>query len=212
MVDRAAAGAIYKGLAHRDRRAAPNFLYATDFHNGVRRRLRRELRQGHAAPGAFTDPNLPAGYAPFGIQAIGNLIYVSYALQDAAAEDDVTGAGLGAVNVFDTAGVLVRRLIAPGGRLNAPWGMAMAPADFGPFSNALLVAQLRRRPDQRVRPGDRQLPRHAVALERLGDHRSTGLWGIAFGNGLNAQPTNTLFFTAGPGDESHGVYGRIDFR
>jgi len=209
VVDRSAAGAIYKGLAHATQGGA-DFLYATDFHNGA-----VDVFDANFAPvttpGAFIDPNLPAGYAPFGIQAIGNLIYVSYAMQDAAAEDDVAGAGLGAVNVFDTAGALVKRLIVPGGRLNAPWGMAMAPSDFGPFSNALLVANFG---DGRINAFDPATGNHLGTLSRANGAAITidGLWGIAFGNGINAQPTHTLFFTGGPGDESHGVYGRIDFR
>jgi uncharacterized protein (TIGR03118 family) len=123
------------GLAPRVRRPR---LSATDFHNGV-----VDVFDGNFAPvvvsGAFVDPSLPAGYAPFGIQAIGSQIFVSYAQQDAQAEDDVHGSGLGAVNVFDTAGNLLQHLIPVGGKLNAPWGMVMAPANFGPFSNDLLV-------------------------------------------------------------------------
>lgn len=209
VVDRSAAGAIYKGLAHATQGSA-DFLYATDFHNGVVDVFDATFTRVTSA-GAFADPTLPAGYAPFGIQAIGNLIYVSYALQDAAAEDDVTGAGLGAVNVYDPAGVLVRRLVAPGGRLNAPWGMAMAPGDFGPFSNALLVANFG---DGRINAFDPSTGNYLGTLEgRDGMPVSIdGLWGIAFGNGLNDQPTNTLFFSGGPVDESHGVYGRIDRR
>ena len=208
VVDRSAAGAIYKGLAHATQGGA-EFIYATDFHHGV-----VDVFDGNFAPvtlaaGAFTDPNLPAGYAPFGIQAIGNQLYVSFAMQDADAEDDVAGGGLGAVDVFDTAGVLVKRLIVPGGRLNAPWGMAMAPNDFGPFSNALLVANFG---DGKINAFDPATGNYLGTLSRPsgGVIAIDGLWGIAFGNGLNAQPTNTLFFTGGPSDESHGVYGRID--
>jgi uncharacterized protein (TIGR03118 family) len=162
-------------------------------------------------PGAFTDANLPAGYAPFGIQAIGNLIYVSFAKQDALAEDDVAGAGFGAVDVFDTSGALVKRLIAVGGRLNAPWGMAMAPADFGPFSNALLVANFG---DGKINAFDAGTGTFLGTLSKSNGSAIAidGLWGIAFGNGINAQPTNTLFFTGGPAGETHGVYGRIDKR
>ena len=209
-VDRSAAGAIYKGLA-RATQGGADFLYATDFHNGVVDVFDSTFTKVTLAAGAFTDPNLPAGYAPFGIQAIGNQIYVSFAQQDAQAEDDVTGAGLGAVVVFDTAGVLVRRLIAVGGRLNAPWGMAMAPADFGPFSNALLVGNFG---DGRINAFDPSTGNYLGTLTRSNGNAISieGLWGIAFGNGLNGQPTNTLFFSAGPGDEAHGVYGRIDVR
>ena len=128
-VDGAAQGKIYKGLAISSAGGAPR-LYAADFHNGV-----VDVFDGNFAPvvvaGAFIDPNLPAGYAPFGIQAIGNQIFVSYAKQDAQAEDEAAGSGLGALDVFDTAGNLVQRLVPVGGKLNAPWAIALAPADSG---------------------------------------------------------------------------------
>jgi uncharacterized protein (TIGR03118 family) len=116
---------------------------------------------------------------------------------------------MGLVNVFDTAGVLVKRLISPGGKLNAPWGMAMAPADFGKFSNALLVANFG---DGMINAFDPATGNPLGTLYRPSGSNITidGLWAIAFGNGLDSQPTNTLFFTGGPSDESHGVYGRID--
>lgn len=150
-----------------------------------------------------------SSYAPFGIQAIGNQIYIGFAKQDAQAHDDVGGAGLGAVDVFDTSGNLVKRLIPVGGKLNAPWGMVLAPANFGPFSNALLAGNF----------GDGTInafnPATGTFLGTLSEPDGSpiaidGLWGIAFGNGINAQPTNALFYAAGPAGESHGVYGRID--
>jgi uncharacterized protein (TIGR03118 family) len=103
----------------------------------------------------------------------------------------------------------VKRLVSPGGALNAPWGMAMAPADFGQFSNALLVGNFG---DGRINAYD---PTSGALLGTLMKPDGAaisieGLWGIAFGNGLNNQPTHTLFFAAGPADETHGVYGRID--
>jgi uncharacterized protein (TIGR03118 family) len=209
VVDGAAQGKVYKGLALATAAGASR-LYAADFHNGV-----VDVFDANFAPvvqaGAFSDSSLPAGYAPFGIQAIGNQIFVSYAMQDAAAHDDVAGAGLGAVDIFDTAGNLVKRLIAPGGKLNAPWGMAMAPADFGTFSGALLVGNFG---DGKINAFD---PATGALLGTLTDPSGTvvaidGLWGIAFGNGINSQPTNTLFYAAGPANEQNGVYGRIDFQ
>jgi len=205
--DGAAAGAVYKGLALASSGGA-NFLYATDFHNG-RVDVFDATFTKVAVAGGFTDPTLPAGYAPFGIQAIAGSIYVTFAQQDAAAHDNVDGAGLGLVDVFDVTGHFVKRLIDVGGALNAPWGIALAPANFGPFSNALLVANF----------GDGKINAFNTSSGALMGTLSTasgvpiaidGLWGIAFGNGINSQPTNTLFFTGGPADESHGVYGRID--
>ena len=209
VVDGAAQGKIYKGLAIASA-GGTSFLYATDFHNGV-----VDVFDASFTPvvraGAFTDSALPAGYAPFGIQAIGNQIYVTFAKQDAQAEDDVAGAGLGAVSVFDTSGVLLRRLIPVGGKLDAPWGMALAPADFGVFSNALLVGNFG---DGRINAFDPTTGSFLGTLSKSDGSAIAidGLWGIAFGNGINAQPTNTLFYSAGPADESHGVYGRIDNR
>jgi len=205
--DGAAAGAVYKGLALASSGGA-NFLYATDFHNGRVDVFDASFTKVTVA-GGFTDPTLPAGYAPFGIQAIAGSIYVTFAKQDAAAHDDVSGAGLGLVDVFDATGHFVKRLVDVGGALNAPWGIALAPADFGPFSGALLVANF----------GDGKINAFNAStgalLGTLGSASGTpiaidGLWGIAFGNGINNQPTNTLFFTGGPSDETHGVYGRID--
>jgi uncharacterized protein (TIGR03118 family) len=166
-----------------------DFIYASDFHNGVVDVYDANFALVTTNPGAFTDPNLPAGFAPFGIQAIGNQIYVSYAMQDPAKEDDVKGAGLGVVNVFDTAGVLVKRLIATGGKLNAPWGMAMAPADFGKFSNALLVANFG---DGMINAFDPATGNPLGTLYRPSRSNITidGLWGIAFGNGsTRSRPT-----------------------
>jgi len=208
VVDRAAEGKSYTGLAIASAGGTPR-LYAADFHNGV-----VDVYDGNFAPvvvaGAFIDAQLPAGYAPFGIQAIGNQIVVAYAKQDAQAADEVAGPGLGAVDVFDAAGTLTARLIAPGGMLNAPWGIALAPADFGTFSNDLLVGNLG---DGRINAFD---PATGAWLGALANGNGTpiavdGLWGIAFGNGINGQPANTLFYAAGPNDEKDGVYGRIDF-
>jgi uncharacterized protein (TIGR03118 family) len=207
--DGASESKIYKGLAIASQ-AGASFLYAADFHNGVVDMFDATFTRVGGAT-AFTDATLPAGYAPFGIQAIGDRIYVSYAKQDAAAEDEVAGAGLGAVNVFDTAGTLVKRLIPVGDKLNAPWGMALAPANFGRFSNALLVGNFG---DGKINAYDPSSGAFLGTLSKANGNPIAidGLWGIAFGNGINNQPTNTLFFAAGPADETHGVYGRIDTR
>lgn len=205
--DGSAAGKVYKGLAI-GRSGGANFLYATDFHNGAVDMFNGSF-QLNPASGTFHDPALPAGYAPFGIQALGNLIYVSYAMQDAAAHDEVDGAGLGLIDVYDTAGTFIKELVT-GGALNAPWGMAMAPSSgFGAFNGALLVGNLG---DGKINAYD---PNSGAMLGTLAGGSGValvidGLWGIAFGNGLNSQPTTTLFFAAGPNSESHGVYGRID--
>ncbi len=194
-------GAIYKGLA-----IAGGMLYANDFHNGV-----VDVFDGSwALVNQFTDPGLPSGYAPFGIQAIGSRIFVSFAKQDANAEDEVAGQGLGFVDAFDTAGNLVAR-VAQHGQLNAPWGLALAPADFGRFSGDLLVGNFG---DGKINAFEPQSNGHfgfRGQLRNGSGHAISidGLWALGFGNGANAGPTNTLFFTAGPDDETHGLFGRI---
>jgi uncharacterized protein (TIGR03118 family) len=199
--------AIYKGLAISAGGTGP-LLYATDFYNA-----RVDVFDGDFAPVTlpgtpFRDPHLPAGYAPFGIQALNGDIYVTYARQNAAREDVVTGPGFGFVSVFDPNGVFVRRLISRG-PLNAPWGIALAPASFGQFGARLLVGNFG---DGRINAFELASGKWLGAL-RGPDHRPIsidGLWGLQFGNGLSNQPTNTLFFASGPDDERHGLYGRID--
>jgi uncharacterized protein (TIGR03118 family) len=158
--------------------------------------------------GTFHDPQLPAGYAPFGIQAVNGDLYVTFARQDEERMDDVPGRGFGFIDVFDPDGHLLRRLVS-GGALDAPWGIALAPASFGRFSNRLLVGNFG---DGLINAYD---PATGKWLGRLKAPQGKaihvdGLWGIAFGNGLNDQPVDTLFFAAGPDDENHGLYGRID--
>lgn len=205
--DSGAAAAVYKGLALGSNGSA-NFLYATDFHNS-RIDVFDKSYSKVTAPGGFVDASLPQGYAPFGIQAIGSHIYVTYAPQKAPANhDEIDGPGLGLVDVFDADGHLLKRL-ATGGPLNAPWGMILAPADFGQFSNALLVGNFG---DGLINAFD---PNSGAFLGSLSDAGGKpiayrGLWGIAFGNDIQQQPHNTLFFAAGINDEADGLYGRID--
>jgi uncharacterized protein (TIGR03118 family) len=208
MFDGAPNGSIYKGLAIANF-AGANYLYAADFHNNAI----DVFNSGFAKvtlPGGFKDPSLPAGYAPFGIQAIGDRIYVAFAQQAATGPDEVAGPGLGAVDVFDTSGALIRQLAA-GGALNAPWGIAMAPANFGAFSNALLVGNFGDGKINAYNPNSGQL---MGSLNRSNGAPIVidGLWAIAFGNGVHFQSPNTLYFAAGPSDETHGQYGRIDMR
>jgi uncharacterized protein (TIGR03118 family) len=153
---------------------------------------------------------LPEGYAPFGIQAIGALIFVAYAKQDPDDPDEeLHGEGLGYVDAFDTAGNFIER-VASAGELNAPWGLAMAPANFGKFSGDLLVGNLGDGRIHAFRKGEDGWEEHGVMK---GTDRKPieidGLWGIGFGNGSAAGPTNTLFFAAGPDDETHGLFGSI---
>ena len=212
-----AGGAVYKGLALA-KVGVNNFLYATDFHNSKVDVFDTAFAKQATSATAFTfvDPNLPANYAPFGIQAINNgasgatQLYVSYAQQTLPDKhDNADGAGLGFVDVYDTNGQFVKRLIPTGGKLNAPWGIALAPADFGSFSNALLVGNF----------GDGTINAYDAAsgnfIGTVANSTGTafaapGLWAITFGNDAHNQPHNTLFYTAGLNNEANGVYGRID--
>jgi uncharacterized protein (TIGR03118 family) len=209
--DDGAGGAVYKGLAIASDNGV-NRLYATDFHNNKVDVFDKDYKKVTVA-GGFTDTTLPAGYGPFGIQAlqIGGVtrILVSYAQHQAGSDNELAGAGLGLVNVFDLQGTLQSHLIAPGGRLNAPWGMTLAPANFGDLSNMLLVGNF----------GDGVIhgynPDTGAFVATIADSNgqpiaSSGLWGIAFGNGARNQPATTLYFAAGVGGETGGLYGRID--
>ena len=206
IVDNSTSGAVYTGLAI-DTGTGGDMIYAADF-----TKASVDVFSGSFAPvttaGGFVDPTLPAGYAPFGIQQIAGKIYVAYAQPDPTTHEKV-GAGLGLVDVFDKQGNFLSHLIPAGGVLNAPWGIAMAPANFGKFSNMLLVGNF----------GDGKINVFDPATGAMQGTISTndgaaivtpGLWALQFGNGLSSQPTNTLFYTAGPGAEAHGLYGRID--
>ncbi len=205
-VDSSSSNAVFKGLALAAN-GNGNFLYAADFHNGKVAVFDSAFHPA-TLPGNFRDPHLPAGFAPFGIQNLNGNLYVTYAKQNAERHDDVAGPGLGFVNVFNANGQLLRR-IASRGPLNAPWGLAFAPADFGIFSNALLVGNFG---DGRISAFE--LPAgDFLGQLRLADGKPIvidGLWGIAFGNGIKNQPTNVLFFAAGPNGEKDGLYGRIE--
>jgi uncharacterized protein (TIGR03118 family) len=207
VADRSDVGAIYKGLAIA---STPDgdFLYAADFHNA-----RVDMFDGDfslvSPPGSFVDPNLKRGFAPFGIQNIGGEIFVSYAKQDADAEDEIAGQGLGFVDRFDTSGVFLGR-VATRGLLNAPWGLVQAPESFGKFGGDLLVGNFGDGRIHAFRHGDDGWEEHGVLKGT--NHRPIeieGLWGIGFGNGAASGPTNTLFFAAGPDDEEHGLFGSI---
>jgi len=206
------ADAIYKGLAIAGTGADAR-LYATNFHAGTVDIFDNAYTL-LALPGAFVDPNLPVGYAPFGIQNINGTLYVTYALQDDDAEDDVAGPGNGFVDAYDTAGKLLRR-VASRGSLNSPWGLALAPADFGAFSNKLLVGNFG---DGRINAYDLSESTstgEAVAVGPLHSAKGPpveieGLWALQFGNGAGAGPKNTLFFTSGPFDEKHGLFGLLE--
>jgi uncharacterized protein (TIGR03118 family) len=199
-------GASYKGLALAQT-ATGAFLYAADFHNNHVDVFDSAFHAVTIA-GGFVDPKLPKGFAPFGIQRIGTMIFVAYAKQDDDAEEEVAGDGLGYVSAFNPDGTFVRR-VASRDALNAPWGMALAPANFGRFSGDLLVGNFG---NGRINAFDPVTfePKGHLKNERGKAVVIDGLWGIGFGNGAAAGPTNVLYFAAGPDEEQHGLFGRID--
>jgi uncharacterized protein (TIGR03118 family) len=208
IANRSGVGAIYKGLAIFQTPDGGR-LYAADFHNARVDMFDKNL-QLISAPGAFVDPSLPAGFAPFGIQNINGNIFVTYAKQDADKEDEVAGPGLGIVDEYSKAGVFITR-VATRGDLNAPWGLAMAPSDFGAFSGDLLVGNFG---DGKIHAYEPQpngtFVQRGVLLGTDGKPIVIdGLWGIGFGNGSGSGDTDDLYFAAGPDDEMHGLFGEI---
>lgn len=201
-------GAVYKGIAI-GQSNGENFVYVTNFRAGV-------VEIYDASFGfikSFTDDTIPAGFAPFGIRNINGELYVTYAKQDADKLDDVAGLGNGYVDIFDTAGNFVKRF-ASEGKLNSPWGLALAPERFGTFSKAILVGN----------SGDGHLNAFdAVTGDFLGQmqdlKRNTividGLRGFDFGkisvdeNAAGVDPRPVLFFAAGIKDGSHGLFGYL---
>ena len=201
-----AGSAVYKGLALATTAQGPR-LYASNFQTGAVDVFNGNFHPVHAS-GGFLDPNLPANYAPFGIQNVGGNIVVTWAHRKPGSHDEDDGPGLGFVDVFDTSGRLLLRL-QHGAYLNAPWGIAEAPGDFGPFSHRLLIGNF----------GDGWI--HAfnmltgklegAMLDPTGAPIAIGgLWGLSFaGDNANSGQATTLYFTAGANDEADGIFGSL---
>ena len=207
-VDMSSSGAEFKGLAISNGASGPR-LYATDFANG-----KVDVFNGSwtlvNTPGAFVDPNLPNGFAPFGIQTIGSRVFVTYGIQGTGG-DEIDRNGAGIVDVYDLDGTFLHR-VATRGYLNAPWGVAMAPAGWPAVGGDLLIGNF----------GNGKI--HAFTEQPNGDFKKDGalrdengkkiaidgLWALEFGGGTAANgDVNSLFFTAGPNDEADGLFGTI---
>lgn len=202
----AAAGAVYKGLDIATDSNNRTLLYTANFRSGAIDVFDSSFK-ATTVSGGFTDPDIPAGYAPFNIQNLGGKLYVTYALQDDAKHDDVAGAGNGYVDVFNNDGVLQKHLVAQG-PLNSPWGLALAPANYGQFSNALLVGNFG---DGHINAFD---PATGTSLGEFKDVHNQpiaidGLWGLKFGNGAGAGSDHALYFTAGINSEQDGLLGSL---
>jgi len=200
------ANAVYKGLAIAQASDGNTYIYATNFRSGRVEVYDSNFQPAKLPGGLFTDPGIPAGYAPFNIQELGGRLYVTYAKQDAALHDDVAGQGHGFVDVFTNDGALIRRLVSHG-QLSSPWGLALAPAGFGGFGGALLVGNFG---DGHINAYNPDNGTHLGQLRGPGGHPIVidGLWGLRFGNG-NAAKTGELVFSAGPNGEADGLLGKI---
>jgi uncharacterized protein (TIGR03118 family) len=197
------AGAVYKGLALATNSSGVH-LYATNFRAGTVD-VYDSTFKSVKLKGDFTDPQIPAGYAPFGIAAIDGNLFVTYALQDAGKHDDVKGAGHGVIDVFSTEGHFIKRF-ATHGVLNSPWGIARAPYDFGPASTRILIGNFG---DGWINSFDADGANRGPLLDPSGYPISIdGLWSITFGSESATEP-NKLYFTAGPNGEADGLFGSI---
>jgi uncharacterized protein (TIGR03118 family) len=198
--------AIFKGLAIADAAGGPR-LYATNFKSGRVEVFNGNFYPVHTAEWAFRDPRLKKDFVPFGIQNIGGNLLVTFASRTKGAEDEDHGPGLGAAAIFDTDGRLLMRL-EYGNWFNAPWGATASPADFGFFSHRILVGNFG---DGAIHAFNAVTGKHEGALlDSTGKAiQIDGLWALQFGNDANAGSALKLFFTAGPGDENHGLFGNI---
>jgi uncharacterized protein (TIGR03118 family) len=201
--------AVYKGLAIGTVGGA-TFLYATDLHNNKVDVFDTNFSKPAAMQGKFVDPNMPAGFVPFGIQALNGNLYVTFAKQDSAKHDETTGAGLGYVDVFDFSGNLVSQF-ASAGALNAPWGIAIAPAGFGSLQGDVLIGNFGDGTISIFSPNGTALANFEGPLMSTAGQPITfqGLWSLVFGNGDADKPVTTLFYTAGFADQTDGVFGGI---
>jgi uncharacterized protein (TIGR03118 family) len=204
-IDNSGRGAVYTGLAVLSPSCCAPFLAVADFHGGFVDTFTGTF-DPLSAPGAFTDPNLPAGYAPYNLNVVGDQVFVTYALQNTAKTAPASGDGNGLVDIYDLAGTFVRRF-ASNGALNAPWGVVKASANFGVFAGDILVGNA----------GDGIInvfnPATGAFIDKLRDGNGNtivnlDLHGMAFGDGIAGDP-NTLYIAAGLSGADSGVFGAI---
>jgi uncharacterized protein (TIGR03118 family) len=201
-------GAVYKGLAIGTDGNGRTLLYAANFRAGTIDVFDTGF---HAVTtlgaNAFIDPNLPRGYAPFNVQVLNGKVYVTYALQDDAKHDDVSGPGHGFVDMYNLDGSGLQRLVSRG-PLNSPWGLALAPSSFGSLAGDLLVGNF----------GDGHIhvfnPSTGAFVTTLKDPdgediQIDGLWALKVGNGGNGGDPTKVYFTAGLFGERHGLFGSL---
>ena len=195
-------GAVYKGLAIGQTSNGP-MLYAANFRNGTVDVFNKDFQQVNS----FTDPKVPAGFAPFNVQVLDNNLFVTFAKQDSAKHDDVAGSGNGFVDEFDLNGNLMQR-VASGGPLDSPWGLAIAPSGFGQFANDLLVGNFGDGTINAYNPTNDQFLGKLLGADgspiTIGD-----LWSLVPGNGSATSNPQAIYFTAGVQNEAHGLFGTL---
>ena len=194
-------GAVYKGLAIGMSSSGPT-LYAANFRHGTVDMFSSTFQ----AIKSFSDPTVPAGFAPFNVQMLNGTLYVTYAQQDMAKHDDVAGAGNGFVDAFDPNGNLLGR-VGSGGTLDSPWGLAIAPATFGSFAGDLLVGNFG---DGTINVFNPTTDAFLGQLTAAGKPIAIdGLWALTVGNGGSGGDVDTIYFTSGPQNQTHGLFGSI---
>jgi uncharacterized protein (TIGR03118 family) len=203
-------GAVFTGLAIGKDSNGDDLIYAVDNKNGVIDVFDQNFHQVTTLKGNFTDPNLPANFKPFNIQNINGQLYVEYEQFDPVTGKAVNLPGSGIVDVFNTDGQLQKRLISndPGNHLSDPWGVTLAPSDFGPFANDLLVGNFG---DGHINAFDPNTGKWLGTLTTSSGQpfEEDHLWSLQFGNNGTAGPANTLFFTAGINGEKDGLFGSL---
>lgn len=204
-VDNSATGAVYKGLALITN-SSGTFLLAANFNSGAVE-VYDNLFNTKTLAGTFVDPNLPSGFAPFGIHVISNQVLVTYAMQDQAKHDPVHQAGAGYVDLFDLNGNFLQRLVSQG-NLNAPWGAVIPPAGFGAFGGKLLIGNFG---DGTINAYD---PAAGTFIDQMKDATgaaitNASLWDMVFGGGGSSGDPQTLYITAGLANEQHGLFAAI---
>ncbi len=205
-VNNHSSGAIYTGMALASA-GGSNYIYVANLNSGAIEAYDTNYQLHSFGSGAFVDSTLPAGYAPFNIQAIGTNLVVAYAKQNSSRNFVVPGPGNGYVDVFDTSGNLVVRM-QHNLFMNAPWGLVQAPANFGGFSNDLLIGQFGSGGMTAYNLSTGAWIGNVLDANDLA-FKIDGLWALAFGNGTSGGPTTTLYFTSGPYGGNHGIFGSI---
>lgn len=204
-VNNNSSGAVYKAMELANN-GTGNFLYVCNFFSGKIEVYDQNFKLTNLS-GSFTDPHLPSGWGPHNIRNINGQMYVAYAKQNATKTDAVTGAGLGVVDIFDLNGNFIKRFTLKG-KLNAPWGLALATANFGTFSNDILIGNLG---DGTINAFDPTTGALKGTLSNAQNQpiKLPGLWGLMFGNGGMGGSKDTLYFTSGPSAYAHGRFGSI---